>query len=350
MKSLISILISILVLSCSPGGLFKGGGTSVVVESVHTEESSPVINIPGVLIPRDRVEIKFPNRVKVASILVNKGDTVVKGGQLIKLADDEISLRLASLKTQKREAEALLDKSSYILKNRDRLLEEERIDKTQYDDAEIDIAVHEATLNRIKADIAVNEYNSANALITSPIGGIVTEKYVSLGETVETNRALLVVTVIDPILVSFPLTADESGGIAVGTKVGVFVEDIGESREAMVSYISPEINETSRTFDIWAAMPNPGGALKIGMRAIVTFNSAKTKRVVVVPISAVFAEGRERYTFVVDKGIARRRLITVRNIVGGSAEVSQGLTDEELVVVKGGDTLSDGMPVEIYRR
>jgi RND family efflux transporter MFP subunit len=322
-----------------------------MIEQVRTQASSPTVIVPGMLIPRDRVEVKVPYPAKIAEVFVNKGDIVKEGHAMARLAGEEVELKLNQLKAAKKEAEGTLENNSYLLKNRDKLLEEGKIDKTQYDGIEIENAHAENVLNRVKADMASAEYNAAHLQITSPIDGVVTERYAAPMQMAGENQILFTIVNTDPILVSFQLTADESSGVRTGMPINIKVEDLGgEEYNGSVSYISPELHQAGRTFDVRAGIANPDGVLKAGMQATTLFTSTNVHKVIVVPDSAIVTRDRDRYVFTVTGGKARLAKVRVRNIHDGIAEISDGLSENDFVVAKGAAGLQDGQPLEMWRR
>lgn len=339
-------------LSCGGCERFTtSSSTSVLVEPVKVRESSPTVIVPGILIPRDKVEIKLSNAGKLAEVFVNKGDIVKEGAVLARLAEDELSLKANQLRAAKKDAETLLEKNQYLFKNRDRLLEEGKIDKTQYDGMAIELASAETDLERIKADLAVVEYNLAHIQITTPVGGVVVEKYASPMQMAGENQVLFVIMNIDPILVSFPLTADESSSVRMGMPINIKVEDIDDGEyKGTVTYIGPVVNQPGMTFDVWAQVPNPDYVLKSGMQATADFISTNIHKVIVVPKSAIFSRDRDRFVFTVMNGAARQTKVSIRTIHDDIAEISKGLAENDLVVVKGANGLQDGSPVEMWRR
>ncbi|MBI2341814.1 MAG: efflux RND transporter periplasmic adaptor subunit, partial [Deltaproteobacteria bacterium] len=229
--------------------------------------------------------------------------------------------------------------------------EDGKLDKTQYESVDIENTAAEATLNRIKTDIAVAEYNAAHLQITSPISGLVIEKYASPMQIAAENQLLFTVVNVDPILVAFPLTVDESTGIRLGMPISVKIEDLDNAEyNATVTYISPEIHQTGKTFDVWAAVSNSDYVLKAGMSATAQFKSTNIHKVIVVPDSAVITRNRDKFVFTVQNGIAHETKVSIRTIHDGIAEVVNGLAENDLVVAKGAASLQDGATVDMWRR
>jgi RND family efflux transporter MFP subunit len=356
-KGILSVILPLsfavlLINSCSKGcSRYESGPLSVVVEPVKIQESSPMVTVPGTLIPSDRAEIKMPYAAKIAEVFVKKGDVVHKETPLFKLNEEELNVKINQLNAARRDAESLFEKNAYQLKNRDKLFEDGKLEKTQYDAIEIEYNSSASALNKIKADLEMLEYNLAHVQMISPSNGIIAESYASPTMLANENQLLFVIINTNPILVSFPLTADESTGISLGMPVSVKIEDLdGKEYSGSVNFISPEINQTGKTFDVWASIPNPDSVLKAGMFVTAQFTSTNTHKVFVVPDSAVITRNRDKYVFTVVHGIAHQNKVNIRNIINGVAEVSSGLAENDLIVAKGAQSLQDGVTVEMWRR
>lgn len=338
--------------SCGRGcSKYEGGPISVIVEQVRLQESSPLVIVPGVLIPHDSVEVKIPNAARIAEVFVNKGDRITEGSTLARLSDEEINLKISQLKAERKEAETALEKNSYLLKNRDRLMEEGKLDRTQYEGIEAENAHAEATLNRVKTDLAIAEYNLSRLQINSPVSGIIAEKYASPAMLAVDNQILFKIVNTNPILVSFPLSAAESAGIKLGTPINVKIAELHDKDfKAVTTYIGPEISQPGKTFEVWASISNPDHVLKAGMTAAAEFISTNVHKVIVVPTSSLISRDRDKFVFTVSNGIARQTKVSLRNIHDDVAEISNGLAENDLVVVKGANTLQDGAAVEMWRR
>lgn len=335
--------------SCQKGGSKNSG--SLIIEPVRVQESLPVINIPGVLLPRDKVEVKASSAGKIAEVFVNKGDAVVEGTPLAKFSEEDVSAKMNQLKAAKKEAETHIEKNQSLFKNRDKLLEEGKLDKNQFEALSLENAANESTLERIKADMALLESKAGRAQMTSPIKGIVTERYASPLQVAAEEQVLFVITNTDPILVSFQLTSDEASGIKIGQPVSVKIDDLnGEEYNGTISFIGPEISQDGRTFEVLASISNPEHTLKAGMFAGVQLTSAKTHKVVVVPSSSIITRGRDKFVFTVVNGTAKRTKVNVRNIQGNIAEISSGLMENDFVAVQGAGNLYDGATVDVWRR
>lgn len=303
---------------------------SVVVQSVVERQSSPQVTVYGIVNPSNRADIQFPRTVKIDAVLVTLGQTVITGTPLLKLSSDDLTLQLNQLRAQKNEAESLLEKARTV--------------------ADSYARVTDATLDRIKADIAAVEYGLGNLTIASPIAGQIVALGTTPGNHYAAKDVLMTIATLDPVTLIFPVSVDDVQGISVGTPLSVKMED-GElpPTQTTVSYIGPTVNPVSKSFDAWASLSNPQGLYKLNMRATVKFTSQITHRVFVVPASCLTMREHDATLFVVKDRIARRIPVVIREIKGSEAILDSGVVAGDLVIVQGWERLHDGSPVDLRR-
>lgn len=354
--SLVSLLIAIT--SCSGDGdgfldkFLKGGGSAVpvTVENVITHERSAKINVPATLEASESVNVSLPDEVTVEKILVSQNDLVEPQTPLFKISNKEGLLQSAKLRVELKEAQTTLEKNQYILKNRDRLLEEGRIDQGQYDSLEADVAANEAAVERLKQEIAKSGDKPADSTITSPISGMVTKIHASPGVSVTGGKPIISVSKLDPMNVSFELASYDSQTVQQGMSVNVLVSDLGETIKAQVVKISPAIDMNKGTFKVWAQVANQKNFLKIGMPVEVEFKSPEKQRFFLIPENALIKDKRKHFVFTVIGGVAHRVEVVPGEKKQDRIEVVKGLKEDDIVVVKGHDKLTEGTVVDIWGR
>ncbi len=113
----------------------------------------------------------------------------------------------------------------------------------------------------------------AQRTITSPLNGVVTERYLSAGERVE-NRPILKVAQIDPLRVEVVLPASMFNTVKSGMSVLVRPELQGATvQTATVSIVDRVIDAASNTFRARLTLPNRDLGLPSGVRCKVEFGS-----------------------------------------------------------------------------
>lgn len=176
--------------------------------------------------------------------------------------------------------------------------------------------------------------------ITSPFDGVVTEKMVEPGNMASPGTPLL--RVEDTRAFRLDVRVDESriGSVAPGAAVEVILDSgAGDARVAgAVSEIARAVEADSRAFLVKVALPDTTG-IRSGMFGRARFAGAPRKALT-VPEEAVVRRGQVTSVFVIDRDVARLRLVSLRG-----TEVLAGLSDGDVVIVKPPPDVADGTPV-----
>ncbi|MBT3181094.1 MAG: efflux RND transporter periplasmic adaptor subunit [Deltaproteobacteria bacterium] len=333
--------------------LFKGGGSTVpvTVENVIIKDRSYTVEVPAVLRPSERREVTLPADATIERVYVAKGDSVAEGDPLFQISEGEIKSQLARLNDNLRDARAEFDKNSYLYNNRDRLLEEERIDQVQYDNLEIDIDTSETLVTRLQGEMAALRERPRNSSIPSPISGIVEDVSVAVGVTAAAGKPLVSITQFNPMLAEFELASYESATVNSGTNIDVRLPDLSaDNFKGKIVKVDSSINPDDQSFKVWASVPNPKGFLKAGMSAEVQFTTSQKQRFFLIPSEALIRDRRRYYVFTVINGVAHRVEVVPKEKRGKRVEIAKGLREDDLVVVKGHDELTEGTVVDIWGR
>ena len=177
------------------------------------------------------------------------------------------------------------------------------------------------------------------ALITAPFDGIVAEKMVEPGNMAAPGTPLL--RLEDTRGFRLDVRVDEAriGQIARGAIVPVSLDSgtggATTTVNGVVAEIGRAVDADARAFLVKITLPGPTG-LRSGTFGRARF-SGHTRRALTVPASALVHRGQVTSVFVVEKNIARVRLVSV-----SGTEVLAGLSDGDVVVVAAPPTLTDG--------
>ena len=107
--------------------------------------------------------------------------------------------------------------------------------------------------------------------IRSPISGIIAERYLNPGESVE-DQPLVKIAQIHPLRVEVVMPAERYGHIHRGDRAVVQLDDSqGSTHRVQVVIVDPIIDPASGTFRVTLELPNPDYALTSGLRCSVSF-------------------------------------------------------------------------------
>lgn len=325
---------------------------AVSVEKPLIEEKQPTLSLPAILAPSEKIEIQFPIDVKTERVTANVGDSVNQGDLLFTLNEQDFILKQTQLKSQLLEKEAMAEKNGYFYKNRDRLLQEGKIDKSLYEAVESESKASDAAVEKVKADIAVVDNQLHHINFNAPFSGMITSKNMVGGVNIPAHQTVLTLVKPDPMLVVFNLPAVDTQSVQKETPVQVKVEGLGEQRfSATVTFINPELDGAHHTFEVKATLPNPKLIFKGGMQAQVQFVSPRKVKTLSIPSQAVLNDSNRDYVYVVRQNRAWRvRIYTRKNEENPNlTEIQEGLTENDIVVTKGQDQLKEGSEVNLWR-
>lgn len=127
---------------------------------------------------------------------------------------------------------------------------------------------------------------------------------------------------------------EETPEIKAGQKVLFVVSDSSQSLAGEINYISPSIDQDTRTIEARAIVDNPGN-IHAHTYAIAQITTDEKIHAVVIPEKAVFPEDFGKIVFTMDKNTFKKRAIETGIKRDGKVEVLQGLKEGDLLVIEG---------------
>lgn len=179
---------------------------------------------------------------------------------------------------------------------------------------------------------------SQTMTITSPYGGIVTEKHAFEGMRVTPGMKAYRIADLSKVWVFVTLYEYQLPLVQVGQSAVMTLPYIpGQRFEASVAYVYPWLQEKTREVRVRLELPNPNLLLKPGMFAIVELTGRLADDRTLAPREAIIDTGEREVAFV-SKGGGKFEPREVRTGVqagDGMVEVLEGLRPGELVVTSG---------------
>ncbi len=315
-----------------------GGGmppTRVVFVEAKREPVTESLSLVGTIAANEMVEIKAETEGIVQEINFNEGERVEKGHVLVKLDESKLGSALA-------ETEASLRLSRANHARAKELFENKLISQQEYDQIESTLAVNEAA-------VELKRRLLRDARVTAPFAGIVGARQISPGQVITRASTLTWLVDLDVVKVEVNVPERYLRQLQIGQALEFAVAAFpGEKFRGEVYFISPQINETTRTALIKARIANAEKKLRGGMFASLDLTLQVREAAIVIPEPAIMSNGDKFFVFVVDtNSTAQFRGIHVGLRLAGQAEVTEGLKPGEKVVVEGTQKLRPGAPVTL---
>lgn len=259
---------------------------------------------------------------EVRILHVEEGDIVEKDQVLATLDGDRLRLELS-------ESEARLRKMQRDFARNQELQARGLISVGDFEKIQYDMEALEASYNLARLEL---DYTR----IRAPIDGVISERYIKLGNTIKAGDQVYRVTSLDPLVAYMFIPEREFRQITAGQPVQIRIDAVpDETFNASVTRVSPIVDPDTGTFKITIEIPGDDRRVKPGMFGRMNIIYDKHEDVLQVPRSAIIEVAGQASLFVVEDGIGKRRDVQTGFSGDGMVEITGGLTDGEDVITVG---------------
>ena len=323
-----------------------------------TQLAGAVLSGAGYIVTGDRyvsIGVRVPGRIDAYE--VQEGDFVRKGATLVRLdaRDYHASLKRSEASLELAKAN-LLFKQKQAARRRD-LHARGLIAAQDLDVAENELAVAQATVHQAEADVSSAQVSLDYTRLTAPTDGIVLAKLKEVGEIAVPGGFagagdLIRLANLNDMRAEVDINEVDFRRVRMGQQVEV-VPDAYPDRKypAQVVKIYPQANRQKGTLKVEVKLANVDEYLRPDMSVRINFLAEALKTDdrprVVAPRAAVRGQGETAFVWTVRNRQARRLAVRLGEELGDSVQIVSGLDGGEALVVSGGETLQEGMLVEI---
>lgn len=231
----------------------KGGGAKgphamdfpipVKMEPVVVESIEEKISLVGTLSANEMVEVRPEISAPVKKIQFVEGEWIEEGTPLLELDDEKLSAQLAEQQASFELAEANFRRSAELIKR-------SAVSQQDFDEMKSKLQVQTATLQRTKRELD-------DTKIKAPFHGMTGQRMVSTGQYVQPTDIITTLVDLTPIKANFRVPERYLGILKTGQKVSLSVAAFPKEHfEGTVYFISPVVEEATRTVMVRAELPN----------------------------------------------------------------------------------------------
>jgi len=294
------------------------------------------IALPATLAPWQQAVLYAKVTGYIATISVDKGDTVKAGQVIAKLEVPELQADLAKSKAEvaaaslesKRMHEARAKSPDLVLPQ-------------SVEDAEARLAISKAGMERVNTMLAFAE-------IKAPFDGIITARHVDVGALVNAHTSK-VVEIVDAstLRLQIPVTEMETALVAVGKPVKAQIDASGLAPvEASISRIAYALDPATRTMLAEADLKNTDLKLRPGMYAMAKIAVEKHDQATLIPVAGLVMEKTNAFVFKHADGKAIKTAVKPSFNDGTNVEIPE-LKSDDVILLPGTTLLTDKQPVNI---
>lgn len=322
-------------------------GTPITAQQPQVRLVTTMERSVGVITSPELPLVKAEATGRVIELLVDAG-TEVKVGQPLAQLDDEVQqLSLKSAQATLKRAEVQRDNADKSLARLVDLRKTGAVSQGALDDARAAAQAAAAQVNEARAGLQQARWSLRMTAIISPIAGVVQQRRVAVGDLVRIGDPVIELAAASALRAVLPFPETFLGRIQVGQSVQLILPDRpGQIVEGKIDELRPIVGRDNRAIEAIVAFANPGGWKPGGSVVGEVIIDARSDALT-VPVESLVLRPAGELVYVIESGAAKATAVTVGVRTAGFAEITSGLTADQLVAVKGAGFLTDGAKVEV---
>lgn len=397
------LALAMLLISCGGKKEKEAGATeaptAVTVETAVRGAIDHMVTADAILYPINQANVTPKISAPVKRVFVNRGDHVRAGQVLAELENADLAAAARETEQQYEQTQAAyqtvtgatvpedrtkaqadvqsaqqtLDAAKKLYENRVVLQREGALAQKLVDDAKVAMvqaqsqletaqrhlqglqqvsqreAVRgsQAQMNAAKAHHENAAAQLSYAQIRSPIAGVVADRSVYPGEMPAAGAPIVSIVDISQVVARANVPVKEAVSIAVGRPARITGPD-GDI-PAKVTVVSPSVDPSTTTVEVWVQAANPGERLKPGGTVRVAIIAETIQNTIIVPAAALLNsdDGTPKVMVITSDSVAHERRVSVGVRQGDRVQIVSGLQEGDQVVTSGGLGLEDKAKVTI---
>ncbi len=298
---------------------------------------------------RDSAVIMPQVEGQITQIFVHSGDKVTAGGALMEIDPLKQQATVKSQQSARAAQQATLSLAKQQYDRAVGLSSAGVISKQELDQAKATLDAAQAQIDSLDAQVNEQQVQLHYYKVVAPREGIVGDIPVRVGDRVTTSSQLTTVDQPGSLEAYVYVPIEKSSQLKMNLPVQVVDGEGKVLSNTRVSFISPQVDNTTQTVLVKARIANGNDALRQSqfIRARVVWGTHKNPE---VPILAVSRLAGQYFAFVAESQnggsfVARQKPLNIGQTVGNNFEVQDGIKPGDKVIVSGTQFLRDGAPV-----
>jgi HlyD family secretion protein len=403
MPKILAPLLAIFLMlgSCSkaPETASAEAAAPVQVATVKRGPIQEVVTAGAVLYPFRQANIVPKISAPVQRFLAQRGDHVQEGQLLAVLESSDLKAAANESEALYQQAQATyqgttastmpddlmkaqadvayaresLDAAKRLLENRQALLRQGALAQKLVDDADVAMVQarsqfetaqqHLKSLQtvgqseqiksaRAQMEAAQAHYQSAQAQaafaeVRSPISGVISDRALNIGEMASSGSAVFSIVDISRVVARASIPVHQAALIRVGKTATI--SGPGGELSGKVTVVSPAVDPSTTTVEIWVEAANTGEKLTPGITVKISIDAGEIRNALVVPAAALLNsdEGGEKVMVAGSDSLAHEQKVEVGVRSGDDVQILSGVKEGDKVIVDGALGLEDKAKIQV---
>jgi membrane fusion protein, heavy metal efflux system len=280
----------------------------------------------------------------VSRVVVVPGERVTQGHPMLYVASPDYSqLRTNYLKAK--DAYALAQKAYARAQDlyQHHAIAEQNLEQAESAEVQAggDLVAAQAALKVMgisDPDALVKASPSFEVPVKAPIGGLVVEQDVAVGQLLQPGSTqCFMISNTNTVWVLVNVYQKDLPYVRVGDPVSIQTDAYPDVFHGKIAYVAASLDPNTRTLQARIETPNPGDKLKKDMYVVATVNAGAIKHAIALPDAAVLRD-TENQPFVYVAASSNqfsRRTVTLGESLNGQTEITSGLKTGDRVIGNG---------------
>lgn len=309
-------------------------GVPVKVSEVTLGEISNYVQHTSTIEAKEATDVYAQATGLVSHVIVEEGDHVEHGQVLAKLVDDE--LRLGA-----EEARINYQKLASKFKRAEGLFERNLMSREDFEQQRF--MVEEARIRWDRSKLSLDY-----ASVRSPVGGVIAERMVKLGDRVSPSNKLFSLVDLSSLIAQVHVPGRDMRYILKGQQAKVTTDFLpGSTFRGRVERISPVVDPDSGTFKVTLELNDETARLRPGMFITAHIVTATHEMAVLVPKKSIIYDNGFPHVFVVSDSTAARVRLDIGFEDSENLEILAGITQGDRIVIVGQNGLKDQAKIRV---
>jgi HlyD family secretion protein len=386
---------------CSKEAAEKEPVVNVQVATVEKTSIQDNVTAEAILFPIQQAAITPKISAPVKSLPVKRGQKVQAGQLLAVLENRDLAAAAEDTKGGYEQAQAsyetvtaaslpeeiqkaqfdteaakkLLDAQERVYQSRQELFQQGALPRKELDQSGVDLTQarnsYEIAQKHLDALMAVGKkqelrsaagqlqsakgkYMGAEAQLSyseirSPIAGVVTDRPLYPGEMAAAGIPLITVMDVSKVIARVHIPQNDAALLKVGDPAKITASGIDDPVDGKITVVSPALDPSSTTVEVWIEAVNPKQQLRPGSTAEVSMVAKSVNDALVAPASALLtgSDGATSVMVAGADGRAHQKAVKVGIKQGDSVQLLEGVQAGDQVVTAGAYGLPDNTKIKI---
>lgn len=326
------LLLSWCLLAAALPGLLAAAEPPFPVAEARMQTLPSEQILDGVVEAVNQSTVSAQTAGRVENIMVDVNDFVPQGAPIIRLRNIEQRAGLDQAQASLREAQARFQEAEAEYNRIRSVYEKQVVSKAQMDTATASLDAAKARLESAQAGVAQAKESLGYTIVNAPYSGVVLQRHVQLGETVQPGKPLMTGFSLDELRVVVNMPQRLVVAVRQYKQARVLPPDGDKSINAEKLTFFPYADPQSNVLKVRVYLPKKTTGFYPGMFVKAAFQVGAANRLT-VPRVALIQRGEVSGVYVSREGKVSLRQVRPGRIEGETVEILAGLDAGEQVAL-----------------